>query len=204
VARECLVRQAEFAIEAGIDVIQIRERDLEAADLAELVTAIVALSRGTRTRVVVNDRLDVALTCGAAGVHLPANSFPPAAVRSLAPRGFVIGRSVHDVQAAIDAGRDADYLIAGTVWATESKPGDTSLIGLSGLMAIVQASTLPVLAIGGVTAGRADTVRSTGAAGIAGIGLFMGPARADGCRAIDLHATAEEARARFDTSEAPS
>jgi thiamine monophosphate synthase len=104
----------------------------------------------------------------------------------------------------MEVGRQADYLIAGTVWATESKPGDASLIGLSGLMAIVQASTVPVLAIGGVTAGRADAVRSTGAAGMAGIGLFMGPARADGCRAIELHATAQEARARFDTSGAPS
>jgi thiamine-phosphate diphosphorylase len=203
-ARDCVVRQAKFAVDAGIDVIQIRERDLEAAALSELVTAIVMLSRGTRTRVVVNDRLDVALACGAAGVHLPADSLRPAAVRTLAPSGFLIGRSVHGVQEAGEAGREADYLIAGTVWPTESKAVDAPLLGLSGLTAIVRVSAVPVLAIGGVTTERADMVKATGAAGIAGIGLFMGPAHNDGCRAIDLHAAAEDTRARFDTSGAPS
>ena len=203
-ARDCVVRQARFAVDAGIDVIQIRERDLEAAALSELVTAIVVLSRGTRTRVVVNDRLDVALACGAAGVHLPADSLRPAPVRTLAPSGFLIGRSVHGAQEAMEAGREADYIIAGTVWPTESKAVDAPLLGLSGLTAIVRVSAVPVLAIGGVTTERADMVKATGAAGIAAIGLFMGPAHDDGCRAIDLHAAAEDARARFDTSGAPS
>ena len=95
--RACLLRQARFAVEAEIDFFQVRERDLEAADLAAAVSAIIAIARGTRTRVLVNDRVDVALACGAAGVHLRADSIAASAVRSIAPPEFVVGRSVHSV-----------------------------------------------------------------------------------------------------------
>ena len=209
-ARQCLLRQARHAFDARIDVLQIREPDLEATELARLVTGMVAMARGSRSRIVVNDRLDIALACGAAGVHLRANSLPPLAARSIAPRGFVIGRSVHTLEEAAAVASDVDYLIAGTVWPSESKPGGAAgppLLGLSGLAAIAASVSVPVLAIGGVTLGRIAGVASSGAAGVAAIGLFMGFPGGQGgspCRAMALHETAEAARARFDTSRASS
>jgi thiamine-phosphate pyrophosphorylase len=204
-ARTCLTRQAAYAIDAGVDVLQIREPDLEAAALAALVSEIVDLARGTTLRVVVNDRLDVALACGAGGVHLPAHSIPPSAARAIAPRGFLIGCSVHAADEAAAIAADVDYLIAGTVWPSESKPGDSPLLGLSGLEHVVRAAAeVPVLAIGGVTLDRIGLVRAAGAAGAAGIGMFIGAPDDGGCRAVSLTETTEAARALFDTSEAPS
>lgn len=193
----CLLRQVQHAIDAGLDVVQIRERDLEAATLAALVSDAVALAKGTTTRVVVNDRLDVALAAGAAGVHLPANSMPPAAARRIAPPGFMIGCSVHDAHEAARMKDDADYLIAGTVWATSSKGSDAPLLGLAGLAAIVRAAAVPVVAIGGVTLERVEEVKACGAVGIAAIGLFIGSPQ-DGCGAVRLVHTVEVARTRFD------
>lgn len=170
----------------------------------------VNLARGTRTRVIVNDRLDVALSCRAAGVHLRADSMPPSAVRSVLPQGFLIGRSVHAAAEAAAVAPHVDYLIAGTVWPTESKrqsPSGPPPIGPEGLLAITQAVNVPVLAIGGVTLDNVARAAASGAAGIAAIGLFMGAAPAGGrpfCRAIPLDDTVGLARGRFDTPERPS
>jgi thiamine-phosphate pyrophosphorylase len=82
-AARTLLELVERAVDAGVDLIQIRERDMEAAALASLVTRAVALARGSATRIVVNDRLDVALACGAGGVHLRGDSIPVAAARRL-------------------------------------------------------------------------------------------------------------------------
>jgi thiamine-phosphate pyrophosphorylase len=202
-ARACLLRQARYAIDAGIDFVQVRERDLDTADLAATVSDIIAMARGTRTRILVNDRVDVALACGAAGVHLRADSVPAAAVRSIAPPEFVIGRSVHGVLDALGAGAAVDYLIAGTVWPTSGKPAGHPVLGVDGLSGIVRAAGVPVLAIGGVTLDRLGEVAARGSAGVAGIGLFMasGPAAAHRpCRAVPLVEMAAAARARFDTS----
>jgi thiamine-phosphate pyrophosphorylase len=209
-ARQCLLQQAQHAVDARIDVLQIREPDLEASELARLVTGMVAVARGSRSRIVVNDRLDVALACGAGGVHLRANSMPPLAARSMAPRGFVIGRSVHTLEEAAAVAADVDYLIAGTVWPSESKAGRAAgfpLLGLSGLAAIAGAVSVPVLAIGGVTLDRIPGVAACGAAGVAAIGLFIGSPGDEGgsgCRALALHGTVDAARVRFDSPTAAS
>jgi thiamine-phosphate diphosphorylase len=168
-----------------------------------MVSDLVAMARGTRTRILVNDRVDVALACGAAGVHLRADSVPAAAVRSIAPREFAIGRSVHAVSEAVAAGAAVDYLIAGTVWPTSAKPAGHPVLGIDGLSGIVRAAGVPVLAIGGVTLDRLGEVAAHGGAGVAGIGLFMasGPGSASlPCRAVPLVEMAAAARARFDTS----
>ena len=171
-ARRALRAQVEQAAGNGVDLIQVRERDLEARDLAVLVADIVSLVRGTRSRVVVNDRLDIAIACGAHGVHLRSDSIPTSAARRLAAPGFTIGRSVHDVQEA-RASQDADYLIAGTVYPSASKPSSARLLGVEGLRAVVNAVGVPVLAIGGVTPARFDEIVNAGAGGVAGIGLFL-------------------------------
>ena len=135
-ACRCLLAQARHAADAGVDLIQVRERDLDAAALATLVTSVIDAVEGTATRVVVNERLDVAVWCGAYGVHLRGDSIPVAAARRLAPPAFVIGRSVHSIDET-HAASGADYLIAGTVFPSESKHGSHALLGISGLTACV-------------------------------------------------------------------
>ncbi len=140
--RDALREQFLRAVDDRIDLIQIRERDLAAADLAAIVDAAVRASRGSLTRILVNDRLDVALACGADGVHLRSDSFAASRARRITPPGFLIARAVHTPDEA-------------------------------GLEAIVGAATAPVLAIGGITADRFEEILRTGAAGVAGIGLFL-------------------------------
>jgi thiamine-phosphate pyrophosphorylase len=192
-ARRCLLLQLQHAVDARLDCVQIRERDLEARDLADLTTDAVRLTRGTSTRVVVNDRLDVALACGADGVHLRADSVAVRTARTMTPRGFLIGRSVHSEEEAA-AAADADYLIAGTVWPSNSKPQGHPVLGVKGFAAIARAVTVPVLAIGGVTVDRVREVTAAGGAGIAAIGLFIDGLGTAGCRAVPLTEIAEAAR----------
>jgi thiamine-phosphate pyrophosphorylase len=202
-ARRCLLRQAAYAIDARIDCIILRERDLEARDLTDLAIELVRLTRGTQTRVVINDRIDVAVASQADGVHLRADSVRPRDVRGMTPTGFLVGRSVHSVEEAI-AATTVDYLIAGTVWSSASKSAGHPLLGLDGFEAIVKAVDVPVLAIGGVTVDRARDVGAAGGAGIAAIGLFMDNAPGTGCGAGPLNMVAEHIRSRFDTSGSPS
>ena len=174
-AREWIdaVRAQVFAAAAaGIDLVQLREPDLDAADLLRLAKAVVSDTRHTATRIVVNDRLDVALAAGAAGVHLKERSFPVESVRALTPPGFLIGRSLHAL-ANEGVADEADYLVAGTVLPTLSKPAVTGL-GWVGLAAVVRsAGGRPVLAIGGIDLPSIPFVAASGAAGLAAIGAFI-------------------------------
>jgi thiamine-phosphate pyrophosphorylase len=170
--RRSPVEQAREAAAAGIDIIHVRERDLEAGDLCALAAAIVSVTRGSATRVVVNDRVDVALASGADGVHLRGDSMPAVRVRAMVPRGFLICSAVHTAAEAVAAAGASDYLVAGTVFSTGSKPGLGTFLGLEGLQAVAQAVSVPVLAIGGMSVERAGEVAATGARGLAAIGLF--------------------------------
>jgi len=171
--RRGLVEQSRRAAAAGVDLIQVRERDLDAADLAALVAELISVTAGSATRVVVNDRIDVALASHAAGVHLRSDSVSIEAARRLLPPPRLVGRSIHTVEEA-RAAAGADYLIAGTVFPSASKDAcSVELLGLDGLRAIVNASAVPVLAIGGITPDRIADVLGTGVAGIAAIGLFI-------------------------------
>ena len=171
------VERVRAAARAGVDLVQVRERELDGGPLARLVRACVDAVRGTRTRVLVNDRLDVALAAGAHGVHLRADSMPGSRVRRVVPPGFLVGRSVHSVEeAAAAADGSLDYLIFGTVFETASKPGREAA-GLSALAAVSRATPLPVLAVGGITAARIEPVVAAGAAGVAGISMFDTPLR---------------------------
>jgi len=188
-----LIEQAREAVHAGVDLIQVRERGLESAALVDLVTTIVETAKGSPTRVVVNDRLDIALVSGASGVHLRTDSIAPRAARSIAPAGFVVGRSVHDAAEAASEAAGTDYLIAGTVFPTSSKPSG-QLLGTNGLAEVVRTVGIPVLAIGGITVERVDQVAASGAAGLAAISLFL-PSRSRSMKRV-----VEELRARFDSS----
>jgi thiamine-phosphate pyrophosphorylase len=191
----------DAAIDGGVDLIQIRERDLSALVLEGLLTRVVHRAYRTRVRVVVNDRADVALAAGAHGVHLPGLGLPAARVRALRPE-WLLGRSVHEGDDLAEAG--LDYVIFGTVFPSASKeqgyPGPSGplgrqgpegtegpqgrpgplgpqgwrgLAGLEGLARAVSVSPVPVLAIGGMTPAGAEACAAAGAAGVAAIGLFL-------------------------------
>jgi thiamine-phosphate diphosphorylase len=175
---DALVQRVAAAAAAGVELVQVRERDMEAGELSRLVTRCVDAVRGTRARILVNDRLDVALTAAAHGVHLRSDSMPASRARSLAPIGFLIGRSVHSLAEAVAAseGGGLDYLLFGTVFATASKPGQVPA-GVNALAEIAAAVHLPVLGVGGVSRQTAAQLEGTGCAGFAAIGWF---ADADG------------------------
>jgi thiamine-phosphate pyrophosphorylase len=172
-AERALVDRIGAAARAGVHLVQIRQPGFEGAALMELVAAAVRAVRGTRARVLVNDRLDVALAAGAHGVHLRGDSMPATRVRAIAPPAFIIGRSVHSREEAEEAtgGGGLDYLIFGTVFSTSSKP-DLRSAGVTALAAACARVPLPVLAIGGMVPERLGPVAASGAAGFAAIGLF--------------------------------
>jgi thiamine-phosphate diphosphorylase len=180
-----LLAQLEGAIRGGIDIVQIREHDLAARPLAALAGNALRLARGSTARVVVNDRIDVAIATGVHGVHLREASPRASRVRGVWPT-VTIGRSVHS-QAAMQQDRDVDYWIAGTVFRTESKPA-ADCLGIEGLQHLVTAADgVPVLAIGGITETTLGAVVRAGANGIAAIGAFLPPAGVD-----DIAAAAEQ------------
>lgn len=173
-AEDALLRRVGIAARAGIHLIQIREKDMADGALFALVQKAVAAVRGTRARVLVNDRVDVALAAGAHGVHLRGDSVPAPRVRTVTPPGFVLGRSVHtrDEVAALSVEDAVDYLLFGTVFETASKPGQPAT-GVAGFArAASAAGRLPMLAVGGVTAENAARLAGSGGAGFAAIGLF--------------------------------
>ena len=162
------------AARAGVDLIQIRERDLPDRRLFELVRQAIDAVRDTGARVLVNDRADIAIASGAAGVHLRSTSPPAVRLRRMAPHGFLVGRSVHSRQEADLAIREGgcDYLLFGTIFQSGSKPAAHPVIGVDALRALCQSVPLPVVAIGGINEARAPEVAAAGAAGIAAIELF--------------------------------
>lgn len=161
------------AVAARIDLIQVRERDLNTHDLLALVEAAVECARGRETRILVNDRLDVALAAGAAGVHLPAHGLPAGAVRQRYPE-LIIGASTHnldELRRAEEGG--ADFAVFGPVYETPSKKEFGPPVGLDKLAQAARTTKLPVLALGGVGRKNAGGCLAAGAAGIAAISLFQ-------------------------------
>lgn len=181
-----LVRSLHAMASAGVDWIQIREKDLAARELATLTREALLRGKGTRTesrsaamRILVNDRLDVALAERAGGVHLGENSLPVAeAQRLVEPHAFgadfLVGVSCHSLEAAKRAARDgASYLFFGPVFATPSKAAFGPSQGLGPLAEVCRSVPIPVLAIGGITLENAASCFTAGARGIAAIRLFQ-------------------------------
>lgn len=169
-----LERWLDEALSADVDLIQIRERDLDARDLSALTRRVLA-NRGDRApRIVVNDRADVALAAGADGVHLRGDAPGVDAVRTLGPASWLVGRSVHTID-EIREHAAADYLFFGTVFPGGSKGASAPTQGLDALARAAAASRAPIIAIGGMTSDRAREAVAHGAAGIAAIGAFLAP-----------------------------
>lgn len=171
-----LVARIGHAARIGVDVIQVRERDLADGALLALVRSVVAVTAATATRVLVSDRADVAIVAGAAGVHLRGDAPPASRVRAMTPPGFLIGRSVHTLAEIDEATADGgcDYLMFGTVFRSAGKPEGHPVAGLDALRAACARTVLPVIAIGGMDQPAAALVMGTGAAGFAAVGMFAG------------------------------
>ena len=170
--------QISAAVDAGIQLIQIREKNLTARMLFELTANVLGIIRGTSTRVLVNDRADVAACAGADGVHLTTRSLEANVIRQTFGEDFVIGASTHSLVEAT-AARDygADFAVFGPVFETASKANYGSPLGIAALAEVCQAlKPFPLLALGGVSTENVSECLRAGAAGLAGISLFRDPA----------------------------
>ncbi len=165
------------AIQGGATLIQLREKEAPAREMAALGRALLEITRPAAVPLIVNDRLDVALAIGAEGVHLGQDDLPANDARRLLGPGGLLGISVTTpAQAREAAAAGADYLGANDVFGTLSKPDAVAPIGLEGLAAVARAVGLPVLAIGGVTPQSAPAALAAGAAGLAVISAVVSAA----------------------------
>ena len=166
--KRCLGRDLEEVVEQavahGAGMVQLREKDLSARDLFELGTRVQNAIAG-RAKLILNDRVDVALALNADGVQLPEDGMPVASARQIVGPYLLIGRSVHSLSGAVEAQSDgADFLIAGTIFRSHSHPNGAAQ-GTNFLRSLCREVSLPVLAIGGVTTQNVGDVMEAGCSG---------------------------------------
>ncbi len=155
---------AEFAPHPPIAV-QLREKDLDARPLLELAREVSEICRRYRVPMLINGRIDVALAAGADGVHLPSDGISPEDARKLLGPSKLIGVSTHDADEIGRAGaQGADFVVFGPVFAPISKGAYAAPCGRDGLAAVCRAASIPVFALGGITAARLPELRNSGAA----------------------------------------
>jgi len=186
---------ARRAVAGGADVIQLRDKRLSGRDLFRAAVAIRGITADAGALFIVNDRLDVAFAAGADGVHLGENDLPVGEARRIAPPGFVIGASVSSVATAVRAAAEgADYVALSPTFATASKDDAGPGYGLTMLAEIRAAVSLPLVAIGGITAANVAGVIAAGADGVAVISAVVGE--------DDVTAAARDLRARITAAKA--
>ncbi len=162
------------AVRGGVDTVQLREKDLGARQRMELGTTLVALCHDAGVRLLVNDRVDVALAIGAHGVHLPGNSFQVGEARQLLGNDRIVGVSTHSLDEARKAAEaGADFVVFGPIYDTPSKRMFGQPQGIEALREVVARTPCPVIAIGGITPAHIPEIRDAGASGIAVIGALL-------------------------------
>jgi|SRR5687768_10675580 len=170
-----ILRWIEAGVAAEIPLLQIREKSLTARVLYELTTRAAAILNGSMTRLLVNDRFDIARAAGAHGVHLTSRSLPANVIRRICDKDFLIGVSTHSLEEALQARADGvDFVLFGPVFETESKRAYGAPQGLDKLREVTNALPgFPVMAIGGINLQNAAECLHAGASGIAAISLFQ-------------------------------
>ena len=170
-----LLEALEFALEGGLRLIQLREKDLPARDLFELALRVRQLTRKFGAKLLINDRVDIAIAVDADGVHLPASSFNPMEARKLIGRDKLIGLSAHSAKDAIIAEREgADFVTFSPIYFTPSKAGYGEPQGLERLEEVCSKVNMPVYALGGIKRENVRDVRGRGASGVAMISAILG------------------------------
>jgi thiamine-phosphate pyrophosphorylase len=169
-----ILQLAQAAVDAEVPLFQIREKALHARVLYELTTRAAEITRGSKTRLLVNDRSDIARVAGADGVHLMAQSLPVHVVRKVYGTQFLIGVSTHSLQAAREAAQcGADFVVFGPVFETESKRVYGAPQGVEKLREVTsELGDFPVVAIGGITLDNVEKCFVAGASGVAAIRLL--------------------------------
>jgi thiamine-phosphate pyrophosphorylase len=170
-----LVPLIESAVRGGVTVVQLRAKNSSHADFLELARRTAAILKGHRVPLLINDRVDIALACGAAGVHLGQDDLPAALARKVLAKGAIIGVSVNTPEEAEEAARQgADYVGAGPFDRTATKDTDLPVLGPEGIRLVRDRVRIPVVAIGGITDLNARAAREAGADGIAVVSAILG------------------------------
>lgn len=198
-ARGPLPRVLAAALAGGVNAVQLREKDLGARRLAELAAELLPIAQAAGVPLLINDRIDVALACGAAGVQLAGTSLPTPQARTLLGPDRYLGVSTHSLEEAERAAREgADFVLFGPVFATPSKLAYGAPQGLERLRQVCRVVPCPVLAIGGITARHLPEVLAAGAHGVAVISAILAspdPTAAAACfvEQLRVHASASSA-----------
>lgn len=165
------------AVAAGAPVVQVRSKDASDRERYDFTRRVVEVCAGAGATCLVNDRVDLALAVGAHGTHLGADDLPLDVVRRLAGPGHLLGGTARDPERArLLVAQGADYLGVGPAYATTTKTGLPDALGPAGVRAVAEAVAVPVIAIGGVTAGRVGELLAAGAAGVAVVGAVSAAA----------------------------
>jgi thiamine-phosphate pyrophosphorylase len=171
---QTLLDQITLAIQGGVTMIQLREKGLSDEEYLAKAIAIQRLCKHFRVPLIINDRVDIAQACGAAGVHLGADDLPVAQVRSRVPKDFIIGATAKTVAQAKAAQRDgANYLGVGAVFPSPTKQ-NVIRITTEQLREICSSVTIPAVAIGGISGSNLDTLSDSGICGVAVVSSIFG------------------------------
>lgn len=176
VGRQSLYEQIEAAINGGATCIQLREKELGEIEFLKEATEISALCKSRGVPLIINDNVDIAVKCGADGVHVGQDDMSVAQVRRIVGSEMIIGASAHSVEEALEAVKNgADYLGAGAVFATSTK-SDTSILPMETLKYICRAADVPVVAIGGI---NKENIMKLSGSGVDGVALVSAVFSAD-------------------------
>jgi len=157
----------------GTQLFQLRAKNSSAEKVLSVAEELLAILRPAGARLILNDRLDLAMAVGADGVHLGQSDLPPLDARNIAPDGFLIGLSTHTpAQVRAASNQPVDYLGFGPIFPTASKPDAETPQGIAGLRDVRQLTNLPLVAIGGITVAQVPEVRAAGADAVAMIGAL--------------------------------
>lgn len=170
--------QVRLFAEGGAKLVQLRDKQSAALHFYEQAKAALAVAARCGVQLIINDRVDIALAIGAAGVHLGQDDLPPEAARRLLGSDAIIGYSTHNLAQALEASRlPIDYLAIGPIFETSTKPNASPVVGLEGVSSVRQAiGSMPLVAIGGITPANAAEVIAAGADSVALISaLFSTP-----------------------------
>ena len=163
------------AVLGGVTIVQLRAKGLKTSEFLDLATRMAAVLKERSVPLIINDRVDIAMACGADGVHLGQDDGPPDVARTLLGGSKIIGVSVNTLEEAHEAERlGADYIGLGPIYATTTKDTELPVLGPEELRRMRQKIGIPIIAIGGINAGNAAEVMKAGATGIAVVSAILG------------------------------